>query len=89
MYSNVENTSRRTYLGMVTAMDDMIGNITKELKNSGLYDNSVIIFFSDNGGSDNGGASNLPLKGDKGTFYEGGIRTPAFIHAPKFLKKSG
>ena len=50
MYSHVEDEERRTYLGMVTAMDDAVGNITQTLKDSGLYDNSIILWFSDNGG---------------------------------------
>ena len=50
MYSHVENEERRTYLGMVTAMDDAVGNITQTLKDTGLYENSIILWFSDNGG---------------------------------------
>jgi arylsulfatase A-like enzyme len=49
---------------MVTAMDDFIGNLTAELKAKNIYENSVILFISDNGGDEiNGGASNDPLKG--------------------------
>ena len=72
---------------MVTAMDDFIGNVTEELKANGLYDNTIIIFISDNGGAVNLGASNAPLKGGKGEIYEGGIRTPSFVHSP-LLKQS-
>ena len=50
MYEHVDNEDRRKFLGMVTAMDDAVGNITQSLKNHGLYDNSVILWFSDNGG---------------------------------------
>ena len=50
MYQHVEDEERRTYLGMITAMDDAVGNITQALKDSGLYDDSVILWFSDNGG---------------------------------------
>ncbi len=68
---------------MVTAMDDFIGNITKELQDSNLYENSIILFISDNGGNEKfGGASNDPLRGQKGQVYEGGVRTPSFIHSP-------
>ena len=48
MYGEVEDLDRRTYLGMVTAMDDVVGNVTESLKRAGMYDNSVIIWFSDN-----------------------------------------
>ena len=50
MYQNVNNEDRRKFLGMVTAMDDAVGNITHSLKTHGLYNNSVILWFSDNGG---------------------------------------
>ena len=53
---------------MVTAMDDVIGKLIEDLKFKGMYNNSIIIFVSDNGGLNTniGGASNLPLRGGKG-----------------------
>ena len=91
LYPNEENLNRRTLLGMVTFMDDVIGSLVANLKSNDLYEDSIIIFVSDNGGSIyNGGVgSNLPLRGGKFTVYEGGIRTPAFIHGPRFIPKSG
>ena len=53
---------------MVTAMDDVVGNVTESLKEAGLYENSVIIWFSDNGGPVSFGASNFPLRGTKEGF---------------------
>ena len=50
MYEHVNDEDRRKFLGMVTAMDDAVGNITQSLKTQGLYNNSVILWFSDNGG---------------------------------------
>eukprot|EP00091_Calanus_sinicus_P010876 TRINITY_DN2492_c1_g1_i6.p1 TRINITY_DN2492_c1_g1~~TRINITY_DN2492_c1_g1_i6.p1 ORF type:complete len:316 (+),score=96.29 TRINITY_DN2492_c1_g1_i6:73-1020(+) len=80
MYQHIENEDRRTYLGMITAMDDAVGNITQALKSSNLYDNTVIVWFSDNGGPVNGwppvqmeayGSNNWPLRGAKITMWEG------------------
>ena len=47
---------------MITAMDDVVGNLTQKLKEVGMYDNTVIVFSSDNGGMQQL-FGNLPLKG--------------------------
>ena len=89
MYPN-ETGARQKYLALVTSMDDYVAHIVQELKNNGLYDNSIIIFSSDNGGAPgHAGASNYPLKGWKSTLYEGGIRVPGWIHSPKYVKEPG
>jgi len=68
---------------MISALDDGIGNITKILQSTGLWDNTVIIFTSDNGapsGGFNGTAmTNFPYKGEKGQLWEGGVHVPAFV----------
>ena len=69
LYEEVEDEDRRTYLAMVTAMDDVVGNVTESLKEAGMYENSVIIWFSDNGGPVSFGASNFPLRGTKEGFH--------------------
>ena len=78
---------------MVTAMDEVIGDLVKSLKDSGMYDNSVIIFSSDNGapgkGAGGGAGSNYPLSGYKGSYYEGGVRVPAFVHSPSLVENPG
>lgn len=69
------------YAAMLSSMDDNIGKVIAELKRLGLYENTIIIFTSDNGGlSTSAGSptSNLPLKAGKGHLYEGGIRVPLF-----------
>lgn len=70
---------RRTYAGMVAAMDEAVGRIVDALDKTGLRRNTLILFSSDNGGPSPGRVtSNGPLRAGKGTLYEGGTRVPAF-----------
>ena len=70
---------------MIQAVDDGVGLIQAALDELGLTDNTVILFFSDNGGY--GPATDMaPLKGYKGTYYEGGIREPFFVKWPDVIK---
>ncbi len=80
------NGKRRIYAGMVHALDRGIQSLVDALKASGQYNNTLIVFFSDNGGRTDQGASNLPLKGVKGDTYEGGYRSPMFFHWPGVVK---
>lgn len=74
---------RKTYAGMVSAMDEAVGQVIAALKEKGLLDNTLIIFSSDNGGPSPGKVtSNGPLRAGKGTIYEGGIRVCAFASWP-------
>lgn len=70
---------RRTYAGMVAAMDEAIGQIADAIDQRGLRKNTLFVFSSDNGGPQPGKVtSNGPLRGGKATLYEGGVRVAAF-----------
>lgn len=75
------------YASMVAAVDDSVGEILASLSDLGLDENTVVIFFSDNGGlttlaGRQAPTSNLPLRSSKGWLYEGGIREPMVVRAP-------
>ena len=77
--------SNPKYAAMLETVDQNIGMLIQTLKDEGLYDNTLIIFTSDNGGlstAEGSNTSNLPLKAGKGWLYEGGIRVPAIIYHP-------
>ena len=71
---------RRTYAGMLAAMDEAIGQILTALEEKGVRQNTLIVFSSDNGGPMPGRVTdNGPLRAQKGTLYEGGVRVAACI----------
>ena len=85
--NHIDVEKRRTYAAMVSSMDDGVGLILDKLEEKNISENTIVIFFSDNGGvewynfSDNG-----PLRGIKGDFFEGGIRVPFTMQWPKKIK---
>lgn len=77
-----------TLAAMITALDDYIGQIHAVLQEEGIADNTLIIFSSDNGPHDEGGAdpdffkASNPYKGMKRDVYDGGIHVPMIMHWP-------
>ena len=69
------------YAAMVESVDDSVGRVTAVLRELGLDKNTLVIFTSDNGGFA-GATSNAPLRANKGSNYEGGLRVPAIIKWP-------
>jgi arylsulfatase A-like enzyme len=82
------------YAAMVHSLDDAVGTLIQTLDEEGLWDNTIVVFTSDNGGNMydvvNGGppTSNDPLRAGKATYYEGGTRVPCMIHWPGLTKPS-
>ena len=83
------NQSHATYAAVVEGMDLAVGKVLQRLKDLGLEDNTIVVFFSDNGGlaiNEGMPTSNLPLRAGKGWLYEGGIREPLIMKWPKVIK---
>lgn len=72
------NGKGATYLAMIASLDASVGRMLTFLEDSGLGENTVVVFMSDNGGCQ----GNAPLRANKGSLYEGGIREPMIIRWP-------
>jgi arylsulfatase A-like enzyme len=81
----VREKRRREYMAATTCMDDAIGNVLSLVDSLGLGKNTIVIFFSDNGGGT--GSDNSPLTGGKATMWEGGLRVPCIIRWPEQIQK--
>lgn len=80
------NNPRQTYSAMVTNMDRGIGRIMNTLKDLDIEDNTLVLFFSDNGATSGEGGSSGSLRGHKFQEWEGGVRAPAIIKWPAAFK---
>ncbi len=78
-FENIRDPRRRTYAAMMSAMDDAVGQVTAKLKDSQLDEQTLVVFFSDNGGPPVNASNNGPLRGHKATTWEGGVRVPFFL----------
>jgi arylsulfatase A-like enzyme len=77
-------SARPMYAAVVDAMDQAVGRVLDALDRQGIADDTIVLFFSDNGGAAYamGGADNVPLRGGKGETFEGGIRVVAVMRWP-------
>jgi arylsulfatase A-like enzyme len=80
------NHARQMVCAMAKVLDDGVGNVTAALKRVGMWDRTVVVFSSDNGGPTNGNegtwSSNFPLRGGKNTVWEGGTRVVGAVRGP-------
>lgn len=80
------DTPQGRYRALVTQMDFSVGELIAELEKTADLDNTVVIFLSDNGGTNRHLDNNFPFKGAKAEVFEGSYRTPMLIHWPAQLK---
>ena len=83
----VDPDGRRRYLACLFAMDEAVGNILDALDEQKIADETLVVFVSDNGGSQNTYSCNGPLHGHKYTLTEGGVRVPMIMRWPPRIPK--
>lgn len=84
-YASISDLSRRTIAASVNCMDTAIGRVLAALDSAGIANNTLVVWFGDNGGDETKGSLNDPLRGTKGDGYDGAIREPAGIRWPGVL----
>ena len=80
------NKKRDTLMAMIKHLDLGVGEIVSSLKKHNIFDNTLLIFLTDNGGSKTMSANNAPLRGFKQMDYEGGVHVPFIVSWPAQLK---
>nr|XP_018918143.1 PREDICTED: arylsulfatase B-like [Bemisia tabaci] len=89
-FKHIKDPNRRIYAAMVSHLDDSVGRVIEALKENDMLQDSIIVLLSDNGAPSTGlhvnHGNNWPLKGEKGTPWEGALRTIACVWSPYIMK---
>lgn len=80
LYPHIAFEKQRQLYAMVSTVDESVRNVTQALVASGLWDNTLFVWMTDNGSPISVGGSNAPLRGGKGSNWEGGVKVPALIN---------
>jgi arylsulfatase A-like enzyme len=75
-FATITNPERRKCAAMLTLLDGSVGRVLQALRESGQEERTLVVFLSDNGAPPKNGSRNTPLKGGKGSTWEGGLREP-------------
>lgn len=91
--AGISDIWRRRMGAMSIMLNSVVERVESSLIEQGLMNNTILVYASDNGaqceGSQMGAGSNFPLRGSKGSMYEGAVRVPAFIYSPLLGHQEG